>query len=229
MGNIAQWGKPYLRRLAGHQLEDPRGEAGGVRALGELHGAERSGAGGFERHRTSGRQGGRDFADRQHEREVPGADRGDQADGGLHRQVSFALHLGWNDAAVPAARFLGKPAEMVQSHRHLGLALRERLSVFERDGPRHLLAPFAERAGHLGEIVPPGAPGDAAPSQKRLVSAVQCTVDDLRVHGGHAGEGLAGGGIAHREGRRGGHERAVEVNRVALHFAASTIWSIVFS
>ena len=82
-------------------------QAGGFHAISEDHGAQRRPGRRFQHDRAACRQRRGDLADRQHQWEVPRADRADRADGRLDGQVPLALDLVRDDPAVAAAGLPG--------------------------------------------------------------------------------------------------------------------------
>ena len=200
-----------------HDLQDAFGQLRRLRALGESDAAQRRLPRRFEHHRAAGGQGGRHFAHRQHQREIPGADGAHHADGRLDDQVAFALGLRGNDAPISAPAFLGEPLEMVHGHGHFAQALGQRLAVLAADQAGDFVPAPVEFGGDSPEIFAARLGGKRAPARERRVRIRDGLGQPGAVDGGNPGEGFAVGRVDHVPGRLALHERAVEIERIGLH------------
>ena len=90
-------------------------------------------------HRAAGGERRRHFSGEQRRGEVPGGERGHDADRLARHLEASARHAALDDAAVDAPRLLGVPAELVAGEAPLALSLSDRLAGLGRDHPRRLV------------------------------------------------------------------------------------------
>ncbi len=188
-----------------HEVEHARRQAGLGQNLDEADGAERGETGRLEDDGVAEGEGRGDFPGRDRDREVPGGDDPDDAEGladGV--EEGERVHRG----VVLAARLLnlaGEVAEDLDGATGLADALLEGLAFLPGEFPPDLLLAGGEDLGGLVEDVGAGDGGGAAPAVGRLGGSGDGGLDVLLGGGGEAAdEVIRVGGAAVLEGLAGG-------------------------
>ena len=186
-------------RLAGDHVEHPGRQAGLLGQRGQRQGAERRLFGRLDHRRAAGGERRRNLARNHGEREIPGRDRGDDADRLADRDQPLVARRAGDALAVGALAFLGEPFEERGGVGHFAARLGERLARFGGDQPGEVvlvreqacLQAHQQGGALLGRGLPPGGQrgfggGDRAPG---FGSA----------HQRNFGEAVAASRIAYRE------------------------------
>ena len=121
--------------LAGQEVQDALGDAGGVQRLDDRERAGRRLLGGLEHDAVAGRQAGGDHPGGDREREVPRADDGDDAARGVAQRVALAGELDEPVAGLERDRLLRVVLEEVDRLADVAVGLRPRLRALA-DGQR---------------------------------------------------------------------------------------------
>src|SRR5205807_8404033 len=100
-----------------------------------------------------------------------------------------------NNTTVSAFRFLAEPAQMVERHRDLTLALRERLAVFEGIKLCDFFGAFLQFVSDLEKKLAATFGRKALPPCERIVGVGDRLGDDCPAHGAHSGNYFAGGWV----------------------------------
>ncbi len=127
-------------RLAEHEVQHAGRQPSIGKGLNKLHRAGRRFLGRFQYDRTSRRQRSADLARRRTHREIPGRERGHDADR-LAEHGMAHTRLTRDHAAVDAPAFLGVPFDDFASAQDFQSRLRDRLALFQGHGHRHLFDP----------------------------------------------------------------------------------------
>ncbi|MCY1351110.1 hypothetical protein D9M69_373660 [compost metagenome] len=134
---------------AHHQVEYPGGEAGTGDDLGQGPGAAGDQVGRLEHHAVAVGQGRGDLPGRDGDREVPGGDQADHAEGfagDFHRYAG--AHRGQH-LAGQAQAFAGEELEDVAGTAHLAYGFGQGLALFPRQQGAQFLAAGEDLAAHL--------------------------------------------------------------------------------
>ncbi len=184
-----------LARRAGNELEDALWNTDLVETLRECHVTERGLRCRAEDHGAARGEGGGDLADGQDQREVPRRDTRYGTHRLLEHEVTFAVGLMRDNAAVAAPRFFGEPAQVVYCDVHLAEALAEGLAVLPYDRLADLFLAALQALGYRQEIVCPLHAGETAPAFEGCPCIVYGFLCFLGSGGGHTGHGLAVSGV----------------------------------
>ena len=144
----------FLRRPH-HQVDDAGRRSRFDHAFEELNQAQGRLAGRLADDGAAHRQGRRDLARLQRDREIPGTDGPDDADRMLERDVAFARRRMRDDVAVGPFPFLAEPFERVGRMQDLRLGLGDRLALFHGQRAGHAIGPLAHQLGRLLEHLGP--------------------------------------------------------------------------
>src|SRR5262249_2365079 len=144
-------------------------------------------------------------------------------------QVAFAVHLMGDDATVSPPRFFSEPAKVINRERDLGLALSQRLAVFER----HRAGDFSRA---VFEFVGDGVQKQSArfarqlsPRLERLVRVGYCLSDAIAIHRRDLRDSIASRGVYDLLKRAGNAPVAVKIKRIGFHKISERIILVALS
>ena len=205
--------------IAGHDLEDARGDPRAVGELGQGERRERRLLGRLAHDRVAGRERGRDLAGDHRRGEVPGRDAAADPDRLLEHDDPRVGRLGRDRVAVDALALLPHPLQESGGVADLGIRLGQRLTLLARHDHGEVAAVPEHQIGERAQICRALACGTRTPGRERRVGALDRPARLRGAHARHLGEHLAGRGIVHRE-RRAGVGRAPGAVDVAAVQAA---------
>ncbi len=184
-----------LGRIAVDQADHAGRQAGVGEGADQLGRGGRGFLGRLDQHGAAAGQRGRQLAHDLVDREVPGREGRDRADGVFHDQLAHGQVARGHDAAVDAHAFVGEPFDDVGGGHGLTLGLGQRLAVFLRQHGANRGRAFAHQRGRTAHDLGALERGHIAPDFKAFLRSDQRAVQVLDAGVGDAADFLARGGI----------------------------------
>ncbi|MCY1194025.1 hypothetical protein D9M72_53140 [compost metagenome] len=140
-----------LGGFAPDDVQAALGQAGIVEHAGDRHDGAGRILGALQHHRAAGADGGGDLADGLVVREVPGRERGADADGFAHDDLAHVGVARRDHAAVDAAAFLGVPVGMLGAGGDFADGFGQRLALVQGHVAPDLLGALARQRRDLAQ------------------------------------------------------------------------------
>ncbi|MNK46889.1 hypothetical protein D3C87_656840 [compost metagenome] len=206
-----------IARAAGDDVEHARGHAGFFSQHGQRQRGQRRLLGRLDHHGAAGGQRRTDLAGDHGGGEVPGRDRGGDADGLLERQQALPGLGALQNVAVDALGLFGEPFQERRGVGDLARGLGDRLALFGRHDGGQVLLVLHHELGPLQQDRGAFLAGLGAPGGQRGLSAGDGLFRFLAAQLRHGHDGLAGGGVVDGDGgaAAGAYPLAVDVARIA--------------
>ena len=200
-----------------HHIEHAVRHAGALGDLGERDGRERRQLGRLHHHRAAGGQRRAGLAGDHGGGEVPGRDRGGDADRLLEHENTLVARLLRHHIAIDASALLREPIEVGGAIGDLAARLGERLALLGGDDLREALLLGEQQIMQRRMICARSLASLAAPGGQGALGGVDRAARFGRAHVGTSAKSCAGRRIANGEGRAivGADEGAVDEGLLA--------------